>query len=127
MSMISDIIDKRLQELNIKGSKMCDDLGISRSTLTELRKGRAVTLKADRAAAIASYLGVTTEYLLGKEPDHVDITVINPGVNREDIRVAFFEGADDLSDEEMDAYWQDAKEYIQYKIAKKRRENGEST
>lgn len=66
MGKISDIIDSRLNELGIKGSKMCDDLGISRSTLTELRKDRATTLKADRAAAIANYLGVTVEYLLGR-------------------------------------------------------------
>lgn len=65
MSKLSDVIDMRLKELGIKGSKMCDDLGISRSTLTELRKGRATTLKADRAAAIANYLGVTVDYLLG--------------------------------------------------------------
>lgn len=65
MSKLSDVIDMRLKELGIKGSKMCDDLGISRSTLTELRKGRAATLKADRAAAIANYLGVTVDYLLG--------------------------------------------------------------
>ncbi len=67
MGKVSDIIDARLKELGIKGSKMCDDLGISRSTLTELRKGRATTLKADRAVAIADYLGISVEQLLGNE------------------------------------------------------------
>ena len=67
MGKVSDIIDARLKELGIKGSKMCDDLGISRSTLTELRKGRATTLKAERAVMIANYLGVSVDYLLGKE------------------------------------------------------------
>lgn len=67
MGKVSDIIDARLKELGIKGSKMCDDLGISRSTLTELRKGRATTLKADRAVAIADYLGISVDYLLGNE------------------------------------------------------------
>ena len=123
MSRISDIIDNRLNELNIKGSKMCDDLGLSRSTLTELRKGRVSTLKSDRAAAIARYLGITTDYLLGAEPNSIEIPVTTePEINIEDIRVAFFDGAQDLSDEEMNEYWKDAKDYIQYKIAKKRRE-----
>ena len=56
MGRLSDIIDARLKELKIPGSKMCDDLGMSRSTLTELRKGRAVTLKAEKAAAIGGAL-----------------------------------------------------------------------
>lgn len=67
MGKLSDIIDARLLELGIKGSKMCDDLGISRSTLTELRKGRATTLKADRAVLIADYLGISVGQLLGNE------------------------------------------------------------
>nr|DAN30811.1 MAG TPA: Cro/C1-type HTH DNA-binding domain protein [Caudoviricetes sp.] len=67
MGKVSDVIDARLLELGIKGSKMCDDLGISRSTLTELRKGRASTLKAERAVQIAEYLGLSVEQLLGNE------------------------------------------------------------
>lgn len=67
MGKVSEIIDARLLELGIKGSKMCDDLGISRSTLTELRKGRATTLKAERAVRIAEYLGISVERLLGNE------------------------------------------------------------
>lgn len=67
MSKIADVIDARLKELGIKGSKMCDDLGISRSTLTELRKGRSETLKVEKAVMIASYLGITAEELLGEK------------------------------------------------------------
>ena len=67
MGKLSDVIDARLKEIGIPGSKMCDDLHISRSTLTELRKGRSTTLKAEKAAAIASYLGLSVEELIGKE------------------------------------------------------------
>ena len=67
MGKLSDVIDARLKEIGITGSKMCDDLHMSRSTLTELRKGRASTLKAEKAAAIASYLGLSVEELIGKE------------------------------------------------------------
>lgn len=66
MGKLSEVIDARLLELGIKGSKMCDDLGISRSTLTELRKGRATTLKLERAIAIADYLKMPVEYLIGE-------------------------------------------------------------
>ena len=67
MGKLSEVIDARLLELGIKGSKMCDDLGISRSTLTELRKGRATTLKLERAIAIADYLKMPVEYLIGEQ------------------------------------------------------------
>ena len=67
MGKLSETIDSRLKELGITGSKMCDDLHMSRSTITELRKGRASTLKAEKAAAIASYLGLSVEELLGIE------------------------------------------------------------
>ena len=46
---------------------MCDDLGMSRSTLTELRKGRAKTINLEKASMIADYFGVSVDYLLGKE------------------------------------------------------------
>lgn len=46
---------------------MCDDLGMSRSTLTELRKGRAKTLNLEKASKIADYFGVSVDYLLGNE------------------------------------------------------------
>ena len=48
MSTIIETIDRLCEERGIKGSKLCDDLGISRSTLTELRKGRAKSLNIKR-------------------------------------------------------------------------------
>ena len=121
MGKISDVIDSRLDELGIKGSKMCDDLGISRSTLTELRKGRAVTLKADRATAVANYLGISVEELLGVETEKAPTQKGERSVSDDDIKAAFFEGAEDLSKEEMDEMWDDARDYIQYKMAQRRR------
>lgn len=67
MATIYEIIDRLCAEKGISGSKMCDDLGMSRSTLTELRKGRAKTLKLEKASKIADYFGVSVDYLLGNE------------------------------------------------------------
>lgn len=66
MSTIIEIIDRLCEERGIKGSKLCDDLGISRSTLTELRKGRAKSLNIKKATLIANYFDVPVEYLLGE-------------------------------------------------------------
>lgn len=109
MGKISDVIDSRLEELGIKGSKMCDDLGISRSTLTELRKGRAVTLKADRATAIASYLGISVEELLGAKTEKAPTPKGERSVSDDDIKFALFGGDGEITD----AMYEEVKQFAQ--------------
>ena len=65
MEGICERIEALLKERGISGSRMSADLGMSRSFMTELRKGRAKGVNAETAARIAEYLGVTTDYLLG--------------------------------------------------------------
>ena len=45
-------------------------------------------------------------------------------VSDDEIKAAFFEGADDLTAEEMDAMWQDAQDYVRYKLEQRRKRNG---
>lgn len=101
MATIYEIIDRLCAEKGISGSKMCDDLGMSRSTLTELRKGRAKTLKLEKASKIADYFGVSVDHLLGNEskgkapskvgeghrpPDEETLHLLEVLENRPDIR-----------------------------------------
>ena len=65
MVSIYERIAQLCAQRGIKGGKMCDDLGLSRSTMTELRKGRAATLKLPKAKLIADYFGVSVDELLG--------------------------------------------------------------
>ena len=46
---------------------MCLDLGLSKSTLSDLKYGRTKGMSTATAQKIASYLGVTVGYLLGEE------------------------------------------------------------
>ena len=55
------------KEKGISGSRMCLDLGMSKSTLSDLKSGRKKSFTADTAHKIASYLGVAVAYLLGEE------------------------------------------------------------
>ena len=96
MSTLSETIDRRLKELGIRGSKMCDDLGISRSTLTELRKGRISTLKADRAARIAAYLGLSVSELLNGSDDE---DVPAPAIGFDDFTYALHNESKELTPE----------------------------
>ena len=65
MADIYKTIDELLRQKGVSGARMSQDLGMSRSFMTELRKGRAKSIKAETAQKIAYYFGVTVEYLLG--------------------------------------------------------------
>lgn len=67
MADILTILDNLLDSHNISGAKMCADLGMSRSFMTELRKGRAKSITMETAHKIAKYFDVPVDYLLGKE------------------------------------------------------------
>ena len=66
-----DGLYERIQTLckakGVTGSRMCLDLGISKSTLSDIKCGRKKGISTDNAQKIASYLGVTVGYLLGEE------------------------------------------------------------
>ena len=70
---------ERLSELcvekGVKGGRMCTDLGISKSLMTDLKSGRKKGVNAETAQKIASYFGVSVGYLLGEEEKEEKPTV----------------------------------------------------
>lgn len=84
MSKLYESILSLCTEAGIKGGKMCVDVGLSKSFMTDLKTGRRNGMSASTAQKIADYFGVSVDRVMGveKEP-HV----------LEDIR---------LSDEELD-------------------------
>lgn len=69
MAEMYEIIDRLLAERGINGAQMSSDLGMSRSFMTELRKGRAKSIKVETAQKIADYFRVTIDYLIGNDED----------------------------------------------------------
>lgn len=61
-------IEQLCFQYNTTVTALCRQLGISRSTLSELKSGRTKTLSADYAAKIADYFGISIDFLLGKNP-----------------------------------------------------------
>ena len=92
MAEMYKIIDTLLEQKGISGAKMSNDLGMSRSFMTELRKGRAKCIKLDTAQKIADYFGVSLGYLLGEEaaPQMVDDAAL---------KFALFGGDGEVTDE----------------------------
>lgn len=62
---------ERISELckakGVTGSRMCLDLGLSKSTLSDIKSGRKKGVSTATAQKIASYFDVTVGYLLGEE------------------------------------------------------------
>jgi len=101
---------------------MCADLGISRGNISDLKMGRIESLSADKLAKIATYFKVSVDYLLtGKKKKNPPTQEGERDIDDRKIKAAFLGGlADGLSDEEIDEYWDDARDYIGYKIQQKK-------
>lgn len=52
----------------VSGSRMCVDLGLSKSTLSDMKYGRTKGISMPTAQKIAGYFGITVDELYGKEP-----------------------------------------------------------
>ena len=77
---------------------------------------------------IADYFGISPEELTGSTgPAQQNVPAVpQPGaISEDDIKAAFFNGADpSLTKEEQDAMWDEAKAFIDFKIQqRKRKEN----
>lgn len=63
---------KLSKERGISGSRACVDIGLSKSTLSDLKAGRKKSVSTETAQKFADYFGVTVGYLLGKEEKPTD-------------------------------------------------------
>lgn len=67
MSNLYETISTLCESKGIKGAKLCNDVGISKGLLTDLKMGRRSGVSAVTAQKIASYFDVSVGYLLGEE------------------------------------------------------------
>ena len=77
MGNLYETIQTLCKEKGVRPGRMCDELGLSRGLMTDLKMGRKKTVNAQTAQKIASYLGITVARLLGQESgdvlDEVDV------------------------------------------------------
>ena len=104
MSTLYETLLSLCQERGISGSKMCTDLGLSKSLMTGLKKGRRATISTDTAQKIADYFGVSVDCVLGSAENKKSSTteVVEP-----------FAGYSDLTTEEREK----VKDYIALLLA----------
>lgn len=78
MGTLYENIRELCEEKGIKGGKMCVDLGLSKSLMTDLKAGRKKGISAETAQKIADYFGVSMERVMnGKEKEPASGELVN--------------------------------------------------
>lgn len=84
----------------IRPGRLCDEVGISRGLMTDLKMGRKKGVNAETAQKIASFFGVSVGYLLGIEGS--DAVKEANSINLDQIDVAFYGEFKELSEEDKE-------------------------
>lgn len=82
----------------ITGYRLCKDIGIQPSIMTDLKSGRKKGLSAETADKIATYFNVSVSYLLGKEKEKLPATPQGIDEQLDGIDFALLGKVKDLSD-----------------------------
>lgn len=94
MGSLYEMITKLCDQRGIRPGRLCDELGLSRGLMTDLKMGRKKGVSAETAQKIAAYFGVSVGYLLGQDgtSDLLD-----------EVDVAFYGDFKELDDEQKEA------------------------
>lgn len=65
MNIVYEKIEQLCKNAGITCGKLCGEIGVRRSLLSDLKQGRKSSLSADTLAKIANYFDVSIDYLLG--------------------------------------------------------------
>ena len=94
MGSLYENIQQLCEAKGIRPGRLCDELGLSRGLMTDLKMGRKKGVNAQTAQKIAAYLGVTVGQLLGEDAQ-TDIL--------DQVDVAFYGDFKELDEEEKEA------------------------
>ena len=98
MSELYERIDQLCKSRNINITTMCKEAEVSRSSLTDLKSGRKQNLSVDTLSKIASYFGVSVDFLAGYETKKAPTADGERSVSDDDIKFALFGGDGEITD-----------------------------
>lgn len=93
MDNLYENIEALCAQRGIRPGRLCNELGISRGLITDLKMGRKKSVNAETAQKIAAYFGVSVGQLLGQEEGDV----------LEQADVAFYGDYKELNEDEKKA------------------------
>lgn len=100
MSTLYNRISELCRVKGVSGSRMCLDLGMSKSILSDIKSGRKKGVSTDTAQKMAAYLNVSVGYLLGEEEEKKEQPTDYDGLS--DKRKAFIDKVMQMSDADLD-------------------------
>lgn len=113
--MFYDVYLSLCKQMDKKPSAVAADLKINKSNVSNW-KNNGYTPRGEVLQKIADYFGVTTDYLLTGEKEKTPTSAGERLLSDDDMKAAFYNGySDDLSQDEIDMLWEDAKEYARFK------------
>lgn len=121
MGNLYENIQSLCQSQGIRPGRLCDELGISRGLMTDLKMGRKKGVSAQTAQKIAAYFGVSVGYLLGDEGSDAVPAEQKKDV-LEEVDVAFYGDFKELDEEQKEAVRDMVRLMRQRRAAKQRNE-----
>lgn len=121
MGNLYENIQSLCQSQGIRPGRLCDELGISRGLMTDLKMGRKKGVSAQTAQKIAAYFGVSVGYLLGDEGSDAVPADQKKDV-LEEVDVAFYGDFKELDEEQKEAVRDMVRLMRQRRAAKQRNE-----
>ena len=119
-SPIVSRINGLLAEKGISKRDFYRDCGITSASYSLWNTGKT-TPRMKNLEVIANYLETTTDYLLTGLGEKAPTQEGEREIDDRQMKAAFLGGlANGLSDEEIDEYWDDARDYIGFKIQQKK-------
>lgn len=103
MSALYNILSQLCNEKGISAYRMCKDIGLQPSIMTDLKMGRRSSMKAETIARVANYFDVSVDYLLGNTQRKTDdSTEVLPSADLlSSPRKQLIEFAESLTDDEI--------------------------
>lgn len=101
MSDLYKIISSLCEKHGVSGYRLCKDIGIQPSIITDLKSGRKKGLNAETASKIADYFEVSVGYLLGTEQKETPLPKEEREFNDDDMKFALW-GTREIDDEVLD-------------------------
>lgn len=98
MNNLYERILELCQSKNITVGKMCTEIQIRRSLISDLKMGRKNSLAAETLSKIAYYFGTNVEYLLGKEQKETPAESGERTLTFDDFTYAMHEASKNLSE-----------------------------
>ena len=95
MDTLYKTIEKLCDARGIRPGRLCDEVGLSRGLMTDLKMGRKKSVSAQTAQKIATYFQVTVAQLLGQEEILPDIL--------DEVDMAFYGEFKELNQEQKEA------------------------